>query len=129
MPVYDWSRVDPGILHHFHQGWLYNLAESLNRDVLPSSFYVLVEALVEQHAGKSVPDLLTLHDESANQAVDDPAKPTSGRDLGSAVALAEPVPAVEIIEEFDESSYARQHHTIAVRHTSDDRIVARFVAW
>ena len=30
LPVYDWSRVDPGTFHHFHQTWTIEIRHTLN---------------------------------------------------------------------------------------------------
>jgi hypothetical protein len=57
MPVHDWTRVDAGIFHAFHLGWLGQLQAALNDGVLPEGYY----AMAEQHAGAAIPDFLTLH--------------------------------------------------------------------
>lgn len=56
MPVHDWSRVDANLFHHFHQCWTIAICDALNAGLLPSGY----SALVEQHAGGLVPDVLTL---------------------------------------------------------------------
>src|SRR5689334_9840283 len=56
MPIHDWSRVDPNIFHHFHQRWSIAICDALNAGLLPPGF----SALVEQHAGGLVPDVLAL---------------------------------------------------------------------
>lgn len=56
MPVHNWSRVDANLFHHFHQCWTISICDALNHGLLPSGF----SALVEQHAGGLVPDVLTL---------------------------------------------------------------------
>jgi hypothetical protein len=56
MPVHDWARVDANVFHHFHQSWTVAIASALNAGLLPSGF----SALVEQHAGGLVPDVLAL---------------------------------------------------------------------
>jgi hypothetical protein len=43
MPVHDWTRLEAGIFHHFRHDWITELARALNRGVLPSSYYGLVE--------------------------------------------------------------------------------------
>ena len=48
MPIHDWTRVDAGIFHHFHQGWIFMISEILNRRVLPGEYYALFE---QQGAG------------------------------------------------------------------------------
>jgi len=57
MPVHDWSRVDAGVYHDFHNAWMIMLRNELSGGILPRGCY----ALVEQHAGRYVPNLLTLH--------------------------------------------------------------------
>ena len=56
MPIHDWSRVDAGIFHHFHQAWTIEIAHALNGGVLPSGFF----AMAEQIVGGPVPDVVTL---------------------------------------------------------------------
>lgn len=51
MGVHDWTRVDAGIFHSFHQAWNAELNGVLNTGLLPQGFY----ALIEQHAGKQIP--------------------------------------------------------------------------
>ena len=31
MPIHDWTRVDAGIFHAFHHGWIEEMARALNR--------------------------------------------------------------------------------------------------
>ncbi len=54
MPVHDWTRVDPGIVHDFHHDWITEIKRALNRGILPSGYY----ALAEQHAAGFGPDVL-----------------------------------------------------------------------
>lgn len=56
MPVHDWSRVDANIFHHFHQRWTIAICDALNAGKLPAGY----SALVEQHAGGLVPDVVAL---------------------------------------------------------------------
>ncbi len=56
MPVHDWGRVDANVFHHFHQRWTIAICDSLNAGLLPSGY----SALVEQHAGGLVPDVLAV---------------------------------------------------------------------
>jgi hypothetical protein len=56
MPVHDWGRVDANVFHHFHQRWTVSICDSLNAGLLPPGY----SALVEQHAGGLVPDVLAL---------------------------------------------------------------------
>ena len=56
MPIHDRTRVDAGIFHAFHSGWVEELSRALNRGLLPATYY----ALPEQVAGGVGPDVLTL---------------------------------------------------------------------
>jgi hypothetical protein len=42
MPMHDWTRVEAGIYHDFHLGWISELGRHLNRG-LPRGFYALIE--------------------------------------------------------------------------------------
>ncbi len=44
MPMHDWTRVDAGIYHDFHNRWITHLTEALNSGILPSTYYALGEA-------------------------------------------------------------------------------------
>ena len=46
MPVHDWTHLEPGIFHAFHQQWIIAISNVLNQGVLPEDYY----ALPEQHA-------------------------------------------------------------------------------
>src|SRR5947209_18641903 len=56
MPVHNWVCVDANVFHHFHQRWTIAICNSLNAGLLPPGY----SALVEQHAGGLVPDVLAL---------------------------------------------------------------------
>jgi hypothetical protein len=43
MPVHDWTRVDAGIFHDFHQTWMPEIKRALNGGRLPADYYALVE--------------------------------------------------------------------------------------
>ena len=73
MPIHDWAGVDANLFHDFHQTWTINIRNALNGGLLPKGF----SALVEQHAGGLVPDVIALQRRAAARA--DPAEPTAGR--------------------------------------------------
>jgi len=56
MPIHDWTRVDAGILHYFHQIWIVAITNVLNERLLPRQYY----ALTEQQGAGFEPDFLTL---------------------------------------------------------------------
>src|SRR5438105_1572671 len=65
MPIHDWARVDANLFHHFHQRWTIAICDALNSGLLPKGF----SALVEQHAGGLVPDVIALHVSRAEQEI------------------------------------------------------------
>ena len=56
MPIHDWSRVEVGIFHHFHQAWTIAISDALNGGVLPAGFF----AMAEQVVSGLIPDVVTL---------------------------------------------------------------------
>ena len=102
MPIHDWTRVDAGLFHAFHQRWISALSDALNTGVLPRDYY----ALAEQSVGGPIPDILTLR-----PAVEAEADEESS---GSAVATAPP--RTRIVRQAEERVYVRKADRIAVRH-------------
>ena len=43
MPIHDWTRVDAGLFHAFHQSWIVKLCDALNRGLLPPDYFALPE--------------------------------------------------------------------------------------
>ena len=74
MPMHDWTRVEDGIYHAFHAGWINSISAALNSGLLPEDFY----ALPERVAAGYRPDVLALQ-------IDTPDDSDSGG--GTAVAL------------------------------------------
>jgi hypothetical protein len=38
MPLHDWTKVEPGVFHDFHQSWLVEIRTALNKKLLPRDF-------------------------------------------------------------------------------------------
>lgn len=51
MPIHDWSRIQSGLFHHFHQHWSIEITRALNCGNLHNG----LSALVEQRAGPKEP--------------------------------------------------------------------------
>src|SRR5207253_2019397 len=113
-PVHDWTRVDAGIFHDFHHGWIMEIARALNRSILPADYY----APMEQHAAGFGPDVLTLQGDR-NGGADDFTVSVSGGGGGLLAA-----PKLQPTAETDLAFYRRKQSTIAVRHVSGDDLVA-----
>jgi hypothetical protein len=96
MPVHDWACVDAGVFHDFHTVWIGQIRTALNDGLLPEGYY----ALAEQHAGRSIADVLTLH-----ASPDSPLPLPLPPDTGGTAAL-------------------ERRRSLAVRHASGHRLVA-----
>ena len=116
MPVHDWTRVDAGIFHAFHVAWIPEIQKALNGGLLPEGYY----ALAEQHAGRAIADVLTLHASPASRShAGAPAvAPGDGRSRpGRAPPRTRRRHTVE--------PAARGHRrSLAIRHVSGHRLVA-----
>jgi hypothetical protein len=113
MPIQDWTRVDAGIFHDFHLGWIGELRKALNAGLLPPGYY----ALAEQIAGSLGPDVLTL------QLPESSGNGTGDEGPGSvAVATAPPKVRLTIRPEMEE--YTAKRRTLVIRHVSRHQIVA-----
>ena len=111
MPVHDWTRVEAGIFHDFHTVWIGLIRNALNEGLLPEGYY----ALAEQHTGRGIADVLTLH---AGPASDAPLPPATG-----GIALAEAPPRVSRKRSLDPAASVRRR-TLAIRHVSGHRLIA-----
>lgn len=111
MPIHDWSKIEAGIFHAFHHGWIAELARAMNRGLLPPDYY----ALPEQVAAGWGPDVLTLQRPTAHAEVPEPE---------GGVLLQEAPPKVQsrILAEID--WYAGKAKSVVVRHSSNHRVIA-----
>jgi hypothetical protein len=102
MPIHDWTRVDAGLFHAFHHGWIEELARALNQGVLPSDYF----ALPEQRIGP-IADVLTLELGGEREA-----SPRGAR----GIAVAERAPQTRWTARAEADSYARLANQLTVRH-------------
>jgi len=103
MPIHDWTRVDAGTFHHFHQRWAAALCDALNAGGLPPAYF----ALLEQRVSGPIPDVLTLR-------LGDLGDETEADQGGTAVATA--APRTRFITHIEEEIYSRKADRIAIRH-------------
>ncbi|MCA9111781.1 MAG: DUF4058 family protein [Planctomycetaceae bacterium] len=108
MPVHDWTRVTPNIFHDFHTAWLSEIRKSLNQGILPDDYL----AALEQSAGNTVPDILTLEVDASDQELDRIDDPQG------AVAVQERPPQVDVCEDI-ELDVVRQKQ-ISIQHASGE---------
>jgi hypothetical protein len=102
MPVHDWTRVNAGLFHHFHQRWMAALCDRLNGGLLPTSYY----ALLEQVAGGPIPNVLTFQTGSKS--------PTASGGNGNIGVLSPPRTRFVRTAEIEE--YAAKANRIVIRH-------------
>ena len=106
MAVHDWTRVDSGLFHAFHQRWISALADALNGGVLPPEYF----ALPEQNIRGPIPDVLTLK-----------LSPGGGdEESGGGLAVAESPPRTSIVRRCEADIYAAKADLITVRHRHGD---------
>jgi hypothetical protein len=98
MPIHDWTRVDAGLYHNFHQDWTIEVYRALNGGVLPAGYVALTDLKVEGYE----PDVLAIRgDESPG---------------GVAVADAPPRARLLARAESEPAAYARKANRVVVRH-------------
>ena len=114
MPVHDWTKVDAGTFHSFHNAWITHLMGKLNSGVLPDGYY----ALSEQHSSGPIPDVLTLN-------LPDPGPGPSPAPREGGIALADAPPRIgrKLIAD-PKAVYRARRRTLTIRHASGNRIVA-----
>jgi hypothetical protein len=86
MPIHDWTRVDAGVFHHFHQDWTIEVCRTLNRGLLPPDYL----AMTDQRVEGPEPDVITFY--------------TGVPKVPGGLAMA------------DAAAYARRANRIVVRH-------------
>ena len=107
MPIHDWTRVDAGLFHAFHQRWISAISDALNLGVLPPDYF----ALPEQRTPDLIPDVLTLRLEPG------PGEPSNG---SGGLAVATSPPQARIIRRSDSQLYADKSNRITIRHRHGD---------
>jgi uncharacterized protein DUF4058 len=103
MPIHDWTRVDAGLFHAFHHGWIEELARALNHGILPPDYF----ALPEQNIRGAIPDVLALKLTAGDES--------AGASAGE-VAVAERAPRARLTQRAEAHSYIRKASHVAVRH-------------
>jgi hypothetical protein len=114
MPVHDWTRVEDGIFHDFHTVWIGAIRNALNEGLLPPGYY----SLAEQHVGRPITDILTLHASPAPPRPPLPPPPDTG-----GTALTEAPPRARRRHTLEATALARRR-SLAIRHVSGHRLVA-----
>lgn len=117
MPVHDWSKVVAGTFHDFHQGWIIEIRNVLNRGLLPDGFY----AMAEQVSKGIIPDVVTLESIRADNGS---PEDWDFSDNATVMTVTNSPPRVRYREQSEVDIYALKADRIVIRHSSGDRIVA-----
>jgi hypothetical protein len=102
MPVHDWSQIEHGIFHDFHQAWTIGIRNGLNGGTLPAGYF----ALAEQFVAGPVPDAVTLQRQSQG-----------GEPVGSGgLAVVDAPPRAAYVISAENEPYAARANRIVVKH-------------
>src|SRR5262245_2186671 len=107
MPVHDWTRVDAGLFHAFHQRWISALCDAFNTGGLAPAYF----ALPDQYISRATPDVLTLRLSSEGEG--------DAEGAGGLAVSAAPPRARHVLR-LEASNYARRADRITVRHRHGD---------
>ena len=107
MPIHDWTRVDAGLFHHFHQRWSSAFCDALNAGGLPHEYF----ALLEQNIHGPIADVLSLK-----------LAPTADLPKNGAapIAVMTAPPRARLVRRNEVDSYAERANRITVRHRHGD---------
>jgi hypothetical protein len=103
MPIHDWSRVEAGIFHDFHQAWTIELRNALNSGTLPPDYF----ARAEQILGGPIPDVVTLQQRSQRSQL---------AESGGGIAVAEAPPQARFITAAEPDRYSEKANRIVIKH-------------
>jgi hypothetical protein len=101
MPIHDWTRVQSGLFHDFHQAWSIEIRNALNR-IMPKGYY----ALVEQKVDGPEPDVIAVEMKKRGHA-----KPA-----GPVATMTPPQTKITARTPSDAARYARKANRISIRH-------------
>lgn len=104
MPIHDWTRVNAGTFHDFHQGWTIEIRNALNRGVLPTGYVAATDQRV-----------MTFEPDISSHARD--VRPRSTDERGG-LAVAEAPPRIKRVAqlETEAEAFARRGNRIVIRH-------------
>jgi len=102
MPIHDWSRVDLGVFHDFHQVWTIEIRNALNAGLLPAGYFAMTDQFLEGR----IPEVVTL-----NHGPSPSDSQTSG-----GVAVLDAPPRASHITSVELDAYTERANRIVVKH-------------
>jgi len=103
MPIHDWSRVDAGIFHDFHQGWTIAIANALNGRVLPADYF----SLTGKSDSGSIREMVTLQQRSGTKG---------GNGKNGGIAVADAPPRARFMSTTKVDPYVARANSIVIQH-------------
>lgn len=103
MPIHDWSRVESGLFHDFHQAWTIEIRNALNGGGLPPGYF----AMAEQIVSGPIPDVVTLKRQPA---------PGNGSQTSGGVAIVDAPPKARFIASAEIDIHAAKANRITIKH-------------
>jgi hypothetical protein len=100
MPIHDWTRVEPGDFHDFHQCWVVAIGNALNTRLLRSGYMAMMEKVI----GRPIPDVATLK-------AREPEEGSEGE-----IAVATVPPTARHIARIERINYAKRADRVVIRH-------------
>lgn len=115
MPVHDWSQLDIGDFHDFHNGWAIAIRQAINGGILPEGY----EARSDNYINGVEPDFSV-----TEEPIDSPRSK-----VGGLVTLAAPKARQFAVTATE--AYVRRQKRVVVRRADDRRPVAaiELVSW
>jgi len=99
MPIHDWTRVEPGDFHDFHQVWTVAIRNALNRGLLPPGYF----AMTDQITGRPIPDVVALETRKS-------------KDSPGGVKIKDSPPTARHVSRIERVNYAKRANRVAIRH-------------
>jgi len=99
MPVHDWTRLEAGDFHDFHQGWVVGVCTALNGGLLPSQYMAIAERVTD----RPDPDLDTLQ-------IREPKGDPGG------IAITTAPPPARVIARVEKTEYAKRADRVVIRY-------------
>ncbi len=113
MPMHDWTKVNAGIFHDFHQEWAASIKHALNGGLLPKGYFASIEqAAMRAGSKKYIPDVLALELPSGRSSAGSPGS----------VLLKRPATSQKYTNALD--AYRKKKNVVSIRHVSGNRLVA-----
>lgn len=103
MPIHDWTLVEAGTFHAFHQFWITALCHALNKGLLPRGYF----AMPEQRIPGPELDVVALQSSVRSK---------SRKQRAGGTAVIETPPRTRIVERAEPERYANKANRIAVHH-------------